>query len=76
MKVIDVQVAQFILCKYDDHHWVGMVLEVNEEENDGTIKVMHPNYPSVTYHLITLPFPIHIIHGLFMMAFAHFQKHT
>ena len=49
MKVKDVRVAQFILCKYDDHHWVGMVSEVNEEEHDVKIKFMHPNYPSVSY---------------------------
>ena len=48
VKVMDVRVAQFLLCKYDDHHWVGTVSEVNEEEHV-KIKFMRPNYPSVSY---------------------------
>ena len=56
--------AQFILRKYDDLHWVGMVSELNKKEHDVKIKLMHPNYPSISYK-----WPI------FLMTFVGFQKH-
>ena len=32
----------FVACEYEEKWWIGMVMDVNEEEGDALVKFMHP----------------------------------
>ena len=49
INIQDICIAQYILCKYDDHYWIGMVFEVDLESKEVKVKFMHPSYPSNSY---------------------------
>ena len=34
--------SQFIVCLYDRHYWVGIIIEVSTENVDVKVKFMHP----------------------------------
>ena len=38
--------AQFVVSFYDNFYWVGMVSEIDQENEDVKIKFMHPHFPS------------------------------
>jgi hypothetical protein len=42
--------SQYLFCKYDDFYWLGMVSEVDKENDDFMVKFMHPHYPSRSYY--------------------------
>ena len=44
----DIRISHFVLCTYDIQ-WIGMVCDVDKENNDVQIKFMHPSYPSRSY---------------------------
>ena len=56
----------YVICHYNDALWIGIVVSVNEEQNDCKIKFMHPNFhpdPSfgqlqMTYAIKTINPPI------------------
>ena len=45
----DICIAPYILCKHDDHYWIGMVSEVDLESKEVKVKFTHPSYPSNSY---------------------------
>ena len=46
----NVKISQYILCKYDELYWIGMVSEIDNEHDDFKVKFMHPNCPSCSYN--------------------------
>ena len=44
-----IAMSDFIVCLYDGHYWVGLVDEVDEENDDVRVKFMHPHFPSRSY---------------------------
>ena len=49
INIQDIRIARYILCKYDDHYWTGMVSEVYLESKEVKVKFIHPSYPSNSY---------------------------
>ena len=41
--------SDFIVCLYDGHYWVGLIDEVDNENDDVKVKFMHPHFPSRSY---------------------------
>ena len=41
IEVENIEVPQYLLCKYDDRYWTGMVLEIDQTANDVRVKFMH-----------------------------------
>ncbi|KAG1665912.1 ARL14 effector protein [Nymphon striatum] len=39
----------YVVCRYDDNWWIGIVQERNQEENDVLIYFMHPHGPSTRF---------------------------
>ncbi|XP_065684929.1 uncharacterized protein LOC136097009 [Hydra vulgaris] len=50
IKIDNVLMSQYLFCKYGDFYWLGMVYEVDKENDDFMVKFMHPHYPSRSYH--------------------------
>ena len=50
IRIDNVMISQYLFCKYDDFYWLGMVSEVDKENNDFMVKFMHPHYPSWSYY--------------------------
>ena len=46
IKVKNIRISQYHVCKYDEQHWIGFVPEVDQEVNDVMIQFMNPHYPS------------------------------
>ena len=44
------KISQYLLCRYDELYWIGMVSEINSVNDDFKIKFMHPNVPSQSYN--------------------------
>jgi hypothetical protein len=42
-KISDVKIIKFIACQYDSHWWVGLVREIDNEQEDILVKFMHPD---------------------------------
>ena len=42
--------SDFIVCLYDGHYWVGLVDDVDYENDDVKVKFMHPHFPSRSYY--------------------------
>jgi hypothetical protein len=49
IKVENVRVSQYFVCKYDEEYWIGIVTEIDQEANDVFIQFMHPHYPSNSF---------------------------
>ena len=41
----DPKLSDFVVCAYDEKHWIGIVDAIDEEHDDIKIKFMHPCYP-------------------------------
>ena len=50
IRIDNVMMSQYLFCKYDDFYLLGMVSEVDKENNDFRVKFMHPHYPSRSYY--------------------------
>lgn len=50
IEIKSLKISQYLLCKYDEKHWIGMVSEVNNDAKDVKIKFMHPFYPSSLFN--------------------------
>ena len=46
---LPIQLARFIVCMYDDKHWLGMVMQIDIDNADVQIKFMHPHLPSISF---------------------------
>ena len=44
-----VKSLDFVSCYYEEHWWIGLVLEKDEEQEDLRIKFMHPHGPSPSF---------------------------
>ena len=47
----NVKALDFVSCYYDNHWWIGVVLEKNDQQEDFHIKFMYPNGPSLSFVL-------------------------
>ena len=43
--ISNITIMEFIACQYDSLWWVGLVQEINHEEQDILVKFMHPPRP-------------------------------
>ncbi|XP_047129865.1 uncharacterized protein LOC124809907 [Hydra vulgaris] len=50
IKIDYVMISQYLFCKYDEFYWLGMVSEIDKENDDFLVKFMHPHYPSRSYY--------------------------
>ena len=50
IQIENVKISQYLLCRYDELYWIGMVSEINSVNDDFKIKFMHPNVPSQSYN--------------------------
>jgi hypothetical protein len=48
-QVSDVKIMEFIACQYDLFWWVGLVEEIDHEQEDILVKSMHPHGPSLNF---------------------------
>ena len=46
---LDLRPAQFLICIYDEQYWLGMVSEVDKENEDILVKFMHPHFPARSF---------------------------
>ena len=46
---IKIKISDFIVCYYDEEIWIGLVDDLDDENEDAQVKFMHPNYPSRSY---------------------------
>jgi len=49
INVQDLQQFNYISCKYDAFWWVGMIVEIDQTQQDIKIKFMHPHGPSMKF---------------------------
>ena len=50
IQIENVKISQYLLCRYDELYWIGMVSEIDSVNDDFKIKFMHPNVPSRFYN--------------------------
>ena len=50
MQIEKMKISQYLLCRYDELYWIGMVSEIDSVNDDFKIKFMHPNVPSQSYN--------------------------
>ena len=48
--VTELEVNQYIGCVYDHAVWIGVVVEINIENQDILVKFLHPKLPSQSFH--------------------------
>ena len=46
---INLRPAQFLICVYDEHYWLGMVSEIDKDHEDILVKFMHPHFPARSF---------------------------
>ena len=46
----DPKLSDFVVCAYDEKHWIGIVDAIDEEHDDIKVKFMHPCYPARSYN--------------------------
>ena len=37
-----IKISTYLLCKYDDRYWIGIVSDIDEAAGDAKVKFMHP----------------------------------
>ena len=47
----EIKNSDFVLCRYDENRWIGIVCDIDKEHGDLDIKFMHPSYPSRSYNM-------------------------
>ena len=45
----EINPSDFVICQYDEKHWLGLVDIVDRENKDFKVKFMHPAYPAKSY---------------------------
>ena len=48
--VVSIDINDFISCLYEGTWWIGIVMEIDKEQNDACIKFMHPHGPARSFH--------------------------
>ena len=46
---IEVSHFEYVCCLYDQLWWIGMVQDINKEDEDVSVKFMHPNGPTASF---------------------------
>ena len=49
-KIVQCVVSGYVCCKCDNKFWIGIVLEIDTENDDLLIKFMHPALPSHSFY--------------------------
>ena len=44
-----IKISTYLLCKYDDRYWIGIVSDIDEAAGDVKVKFMHPHYPGISF---------------------------
>ena len=44
-----IKISTYLLCKYDDRYWIGIVSDIDEAAGGVKLKFMHPHYPKVSF---------------------------
>ena len=44
--VVNVDINDFVSCLYENTWWIGLVMEIDNEQNDACVKFMHPHGPA------------------------------
>ena len=52
-QVSDGKIMEFVACQYDSFWWVGLVQEIDQEQEDILVKFMHPHGPSLNFTWLT-----------------------
>ena len=58
---LEVAVSQFVSCVYENSLWIGVVCEIDLENEDVMVKFLHPRFPSPSRNDMCLVPNIHII---------------
>ena len=45
----DIRINDYIACRYDEQWWIGLIEEVNKEEEDVKISFLHPPGPAASF---------------------------
>ena len=48
--IAELEFGQYIGCIYDHLAWIGVVKEIDVENQDILVKFLHPNFPSPSFH--------------------------
>ena len=46
----DPKLSDFVVCAYDEKHWIGIVDAIDEEHDNIKVKFMYPCYPARSYN--------------------------
>ena len=46
----NVVVSSYALRTSNNYHLIGIACDIDKDNNDANIKLMHPHYPSWSYH--------------------------
>ena len=49
LHLVEPKLSDFVVCMYDQKHWIGIVDTVDKDHNDVQVKFMHPCYPARSY---------------------------
>ena len=44
-----IKILTYLLCKYNDWYWIGIVSDTDEAVGDVKVKFMYPHYPGVSF---------------------------
>ena len=44
-----IKISTYLLCKYNDQYWIGIVPDIDEATGDVKVKFMHPHYPGISF---------------------------
>ena len=45
----DLKLLDYVCCAYDNKMWIGIICDINKEEDDVLVKFMHPSLPNTTF---------------------------
>ena len=48
--VVNVDINDIVSCLYENTWWIGLVMEIENEQNDACGKFMHPHSPGRSFH--------------------------
>ena len=44
-----IKISTYLLCKYDDRYWIGIVSDIDEAAGGVEVKFMHQHYSGVSF---------------------------
>ena len=48
-EILDIKHAQFLICLYDEYFWLGMASEIDKENEDVLVMLMHLHFPTRSF---------------------------